>query len=364
MLSLSNYYRNSILLLVTILLGVANLHAVPTETLQDRIEALGQVIEIRLQSDETRKQQALERISQVITSWNQLDDPTDRQRARLDHWISRAMSALMNSRVDWMPGPIHFVPEPKHEPEQEEISFTEESLSDYIKRKRYSAPKRAVAKPADESIAKQAIDSSVSKSKRLRVAKPTINNSSTASKTNQSNTNKTVSKKPTHSKWSKHPASAPLEWSDPFQDDPKPTKEIALPFEHETMRPVIDSLSFSSDKTEVVVNQIELSSVISDYNLAIRSVRMRLAKQNQMTSSDLLRVAKELNRLDGELAFIHLYFDGLSEIDQMMLPRIEPAEIANQIVARRIEQQLVSSKPDGPEYAALRAIHQQLAQAK
>ncbi len=373
----ANSNGKPILLFVTLILSVASssarpvgaLQDRPVGSLQDRIEALGQVIEIRLHLDETRKQEALERISQVITSWNGLDEPTDRQRTMLDRWISQAMSALMNSRVDWMPDPIHFVPEPKPVPKQEAIGFTEESLSDYMKRKRNSALKRIVAKSADQSMTEKAADSSASKSNERRVAKPTINHSTLVTEANQSSTKKAVSKKTnrkksSRSKWSKHPASAPLDWSDPFKDDPKPTKDLALPVEHEVLRPTIESSNFSSGKTDVVVNQAELSSIISDYNLAIRSVRMRLAKQNQMASSDLLRVAEELSRLDGELNFIHLYFDGLSEIDQMMLPEIESPELANQIVARRVEEQLASSKPEGPEHAALRAIHEKLAQTK
>ncbi len=362
-MSLIKQHRKALLLTVIFSIFGSDLEAAENkEPLQERIEALGQVVEIRLQADQSLKEKALSNLSEIITSWNQLEEPNEKQRAELNDWISRAMSALMKSRVDWMPAPIHFKQEAKPilsttTPKKKE--FTEETFTDYLKRKRNSVSNQPKQQSKATHIQRK-------KAKPQRVAKPTIGQPplNETSPRKSRNKDSVVQTKPQRSKWSKHPSSAPLEWNDPFKDDPvESNKTDELLIEREALRPMIDGSAYSENASGVVVNQLELSASIRDYNLAIRDIRIRLARKNQMRRADLIQIGAELNRLESDLDFISLYYKGLSDIDRMMLPNIESAELATQIVSRRVEEQLSESRSNGSEYAALRKIHQQLSKA-
>ncbi|QDV76357.1 hypothetical protein [Botrimarina mediterranea] len=140
---------------------------------------------------------------------------------------------------------------------------------------------------------------------------------------------------PQRSKWSQHPSAAPLEWRDPFADDPSASPNpLRSGSRHETRRPEYRQ-SYRSRSSKVNLRQ--LSADIRGYNSALRSLQSAVMGLKQSDIAALAAAEEELNRLDERRQFLDLYRAGLTPAQQRVLPDSPSAEVVRELVRRKSE---------------------------
>lgn len=137
---------------------------------------------------------------------------------------------------------------------------------------------------------------------------------------------------PQRSKWSQHPAAAPLEWRDPFADDPAASPNpLRSGSRHETRRPE-NRLSRTTK-----VNLRQLSADIRGYNTALRSLQSAVMQLKETDIAALAAAEEELDRLDERRQFLDLYREGLTTDEERVLPESPSAEVVRELVRRKTE---------------------------
>lgn len=137
---------------------------------------------------------------------------------------------------------------------------------------------------------------------------------------------------PQRSKWSQHPAAAPLEWRDPFADDPAASPNpLRSGSRHETRRP-----EYSLSRT-TKVNLRQLSADIRGYNAALRSLQSAVMQLKETDIAALAAAEEELDRLDERRQFLDLYREGLTRDEERVLPESPSAEVVRELVRRKTE---------------------------
>ena len=137
---------------------------------------------------------------------------------------------------------------------------------------------------------------------------------------------------PQRSKWSQHPSAAPLEWRDPFADDPNASSNpLRSGSRHEARRPEY-RLSRST-----AVNLRQLSTDIRGYNAALRSLQSAVMELKPSDAVALAAAAEELDRLDERRQFLDLYREGLTPDEERVLPKSPSAEVVRELVRRKTE---------------------------
>jgi hypothetical protein len=137
---------------------------------------------------------------------------------------------------------------------------------------------------------------------------------------------------PQRSKWSQHPAAAPLEWRDPFADDPAASPNpLRSGSRHETRRPE-HRLSRTTK-----VNLRQLSADIRGYNAALRSLQSAVMQLKETDIAALAAAEEELDRLDERRQFLDLYREGLTTDEERVLPESPSAEVVRELVRRKTE---------------------------
>jgi hypothetical protein len=137
---------------------------------------------------------------------------------------------------------------------------------------------------------------------------------------------------PQRSKWSQHPAAAPLEWRDPFADDPAASPNpLRSGSRHETRRP-----EYRLSRT-TKVNLRQLSADIRGYNTALRSLQSAVMQLKETDIAALAAAEEELDRLDERRQFIDLYREGLTTDEERVLPESPSAEVVRELVRRKTE---------------------------
>jgi hypothetical protein len=134
------------------------------------------------------------------------------------------------------------------------------------------------------------------------------------------------------SKWSQHPSAAPLEWRDPFTDDPAASPNpLRSGNRHEALRPEFRA----SPSTRVDLRQ--LSAEIRGYNAALRSLQSAVMGLAANDTAALAAAEQELGQLDERRQFLDLYREGLSPIEQRALPDSPSADVVRELVRRKSE---------------------------
>jgi hypothetical protein len=137
---------------------------------------------------------------------------------------------------------------------------------------------------------------------------------------------------PQRSKWSQHPAAAPLEWRDPFADDPAASPNpLRSGSRHETHRP-----EYRLSRT-TKVNLRQLSADIRGYNTALRSLQSAVMQLKETDIAALAAAEEELDRLDERRQFLDLYREGLTTDEERVLPESPSAEVVRELVRRKTE---------------------------
>ncbi|TWT89019.1 hypothetical protein Mal64_25100 [Pseudobythopirellula maris] len=149
---------------------------------------------------------------------------------------------------------------------------------------------------------------------------------------------------PQRSKWSDHPGAAPIEWVDPFTDDPLGSAE---PLRYETRKPVLG---------ETRINVNELASRTRGFNAALRAVQLELLEQ---TGSDAGRLSEAFNRLDllvDQARFIDMYLDRLPPGGRGALPRRTELGIVVELLKRRVDSRLTQGTAQQTERERLERL--------
>ncbi|TWT46654.1 hypothetical protein [Botrimarina hoheduenensis] len=156
---------------------------------------------------------------------------------------------------------------------------------------------------------------------------------------------------PGRSHWSQHASAAPLDWRDPFTDDPTASvNPLRRGLKQQVQRPIVGTPSGIS------VNLTELTARVRGYNTALRELQQRLLADPAPDAFVLSDWATELEQLALEESFLDLYREGLGEAERRALPPSPSIELVSELLRRRADDQLSSRDFEGAKRRALESV--------
>ncbi|WP_146444188.1 hypothetical protein [Botrimarina colliarenosi] len=141
------------------------------------------------------------------------------------------------------------------------------------------------------------------------------------------------------SKWSRHPSAAPLEWRDPFSDDPSVSPN--------PLRSGASRRALRPDYREAPSSRVDLRRLAAEvrgYNAAVQALQAAVMALGEGDAAALGAANSELDRLDERRQFIELYRDGLTASERMAIPDSASPELVRELVKRKAES-LSSQSP-------------------
>lgn len=364
-------------------------------SLQDRVDALAQQIYRRYQHYPPALAARRAAAEEVLSAWNQVAPEGEEQAsaanvAKISEWLDAALRAVMPGGEGELPAAPEFQEAPEFQKavvEEDPVVETEEALADeslptptreaveptlsnaptetvaptvhpevapapeprrsrikvsdpvvtidnpYFNDAEVATQKPAARKPSINPLrrsprpANRIVDSKPSESQFAgprATAKPVVPAPEAVDETNDA--------APQRSKWSQHPAAAPLEWRDPFADDPAASPNpLRSGSRHETRRP-----EYRLSRT-TKVNLRQLSADIRGYNTALRSLQSAVMQLKETDIAALAAAEEELDRLDERRQFLDLYREGLTTDEERVLPESPSAEVVRELVRRKTE---------------------------
>ena len=277
---------------------------VPEPTLQDQVDALVQQLHLRYQGQPSELAWRRDHVQGVLKSWNALREPTAEDRAMLRRWLSASLEASMPGRTGRAYVPPTFglasaTPNPSSQPEQQSL------------------------------------------------AKPVLEEKEPAKQ---------------RSKWSRHPAAAPLEWVDPFQDvEDESYESTSNPLRsgartQRVFRPVSDE---ALPGGAVEIDFDELTDRFADYAKELREANLELLAMDRPSVEQLERVANRLESLASDRDFLTLYSAGLLTDDRGSVPELPGMELVSELARRKAQAGL--ERTSGDDAARLRRVSERLA---
>ena len=143
--------------------------------------------------------------------------------------------------------------------------------------------------------------------------------------------------------WANHAARRPIriDKSDPFVDDPLVAAPAVTEIETNTNnadRPSAPAARLASLESQPRVNLAELTARTTGYERGLRAVTARLTRDRELTSVDLLVMARELQQLDVQREFIALYVDTLGDGEAAGVGQLTGLNGVKKLLTERIEQ--------------------------
>lgn len=293
------------------------LPSVPNKaSLQDRVDRLAEQIHLRHRHHEPSLEKHRDAVAAVLTEWNRVSQSGDsiNNRQQLASWLDAAMRAVMPGGSNAMPGVPSF---------EEPIApiTTIETLAPRATPEAIPPPIVA-ATPAKSATPRSQFSAPRSQqvpSQPRSAAKPVTPAAEPA-----------VQPKPQRSKWSRNPSAAPLEWRDPFADDPSASPNpLRSGVRHKALRPTVRTAR------SVRIDLRQLAADIRGYNVALRELQATVLGLSDSDIFGLANAAEELGRLEERHGFLALYRSGLSVGRQAALPDSPPVQLVRELVLRK-----------------------------
>lgn len=378
------------LIAAVVVLGLgAGVAAQSRPSLQDRVDALSQQIHLRYQHYAPALAPRRAAAEEVLAAWNRVaplgeQGASDENTARLSDWLDAALRAVMPGGSGVLPAAPEFeapvvinnsdrnnpgrrVPEeavpaaprelaeptdtapapeaeaakgPRQEPRQSRLKVIDPVTTidnPYVNDSASASPRPTAKQPsvnplrqspraANPIIGVEPVESQFAGPRAT--AKPVV----PATDAPQSDPDT-----PQRSKWSQHPSAAPLEWRDPFTDDPTASPNpLRSGSRHEARRPEYRQ-SRSAQPRSTTVNLRELSADIRGYNAAIRSLQSAVTGFKKSDAAALEAAEEELGRLEERRQFLDLYRAGLTADEQRLIPESASSEVVRELVRRKTE---------------------------
>lgn len=358
-------YRPSLPAL-TLALTLAMASIAPAEvgsSLQDRVDRLAEQIHLRYRHHEPSLEKRRDAVAAVLVEWNRVmssgDSETNRQQ--ITAWLDAAM-------VTVMPGGSGRIPEAPR--------FADPTIARTILAP--SDPVSGVVQPIEAfevapTPASRIVDQRVPTSRlaekevvpskiasgglQSRFSAPRAAQQRSAAKPVTPSIETPRSQAPRRSKWSRSPSAAPLEWRDPFVDDPAASPNpLRSGVRRKTQRPVTQSAR------AVKIDFRQLAADIRGYNGAIRDLQASVLNLPDSDVFGLVEAAEELNRLEERRQFHELYRSGLSVSQQAVLPGSPSVELVRELVVRKATAMTQQAPPrQRAEQRALEQLKERLA---
>lgn len=301
--------------------GVSHGQAAPS--LQGRLDALAQQVHLRHQHYEPALTAHRQQIQAALTEWNRVTagEASADNRRLMANWLDRAMRSVMPGGAGALPAPPSFLEQP--EPVVAAPAPTERSLVKKPSRTVETAP--AMTAPRDPELQANGPTATARsrQAERRSVAKPVAPAPSAVG----------PARTPTRSKWSRRPAAAPLEWRDPFADDPAASPNPLRTGQRRTSRkPTFDR------SAGVTINRAQLAAEVRGFNAALRELQLTVIGLEENDLFGLAEAAERLERLEKQRQFLDLYRRGLPESERGWLPESPSSELVRELVRRKAER--------------------------
>ncbi len=275
-----------------------------SSSMQDRLVALTQLIHFRHRGDKASLQRHRAEVEAVLSMWNAEAQPSPVDQQLMAAWLDQAIRSSMPGRSGRLPPPPRLG-------------------TPVVAAPIVTAPIVTVEPPA--AVEENLLDAKLLDTRDV----PTAPEQRQPSRVQSSGL-------PRRSKWSRHPAAAPLRWADPFTEESRsnthPNHRGAQ--RYETRRPTFGK------SQGVAIDLAKLSAEVRGYNAALRSLSQRLARREDVNTRALTKIAAELERLETERRFLDLYREGLSQTEQRSLPASPSAELVYELVRRKTATRL------------------------
>ena len=307
--------------------------------LQQKVNALSQQIELRYADNAWAVQVHRAVLAEVLDQWNLVVQSGDEaaNRSLLNEWLQTSIYSTLPGGPGRLPEPPRFERTAREALPQATVgsSPTNEPVDSV------SAPGMSASESAEQAV--------LPGSARQEVAKPVVRESQPTAAERK------------RSKWSRHPSAAPLEWSDPFEDDESasanPLRGGAM--QREALRPQFE------DDEAIRVDREELAARLRGYNDALGQLQTMLRQSSDLDTFELTDAADELESLYEERAFLDLYREGLSFEERRSMPLSPSAEITLELLRRQVRRLIdAASDSDSAEVRALDRLGNRLEELK
>lgn len=320
--------------------GVARGQSQPS--LQSRLEALTEQVHLRYQHYEPALTAHRQQIQAVLIEWNRVTggEASAENKRLLTEWLNASLRAVMPGGSDTLPAAPRFIeqPEPVIAAPAPKAAPAERSVvKASVEPMRAPAP----APQATETIRTQADHPPVyanGPTQRTRPSQP--ERRSAAKPVAPEATAEGPSRTPSRSKWSRHPSAAPLEWRDPFVDDPAASPNPLRTGKRRTsLRPT------SGRSAGVTVNRAQLAAEVRGYNGALRELQIEVIGLAESDLFGLAAAAERLEQLEQQRQFLDLYREGLPASERGWLPDSPSAELVREMIRRKADRLAEQTPP-------------------
>ncbi|MEO1496902.1 MAG: hypothetical protein AAFV43_07100 [Planctomycetota bacterium] len=361
-----------------------------------RTDALREQVELRYASDSPAAASIERGLSLVMSAWRDIDRPSEGDFRRFHRWLDAAFRTTLPGRSVTLPDTPRFVGTPALEQPEGVVKpaaeapvadvfegaalLADQPLDTGIRSDRLPAPR--LAEPGSAGFEAARLNAEPipgppitgPELAAVEVAKPVVEvdrlgqPTTTAEPFAETPANSGVeawptpapAPKPTRSRWSRHPAAAPLDWANPFGDDPSAS---ANPLRSgsglDTAPQVVRRPTFAN--VSVAVDMSELTARVRGYNNAVRSLQQRVLGDPAPDAFLLADWADELERLAEEESFLDLYRGGLPPQAMRRLPPSPSISVLGELLKRRANDQLQGADDRGAiEQRALETISARL----
>lgn len=339
--------------------------------LQERIDALALQIELRVRHEPTKLQPLRESVQAVLSEWNAATsggaEATDEDRSLLNGWLDVAFRRIMPGGSGRLPaGPVFAGPARRPVSVPAGPLPSPGSIGRAVPRLAPPALVEPIGPIEERTIQTRVAETEPPRSRSRFVGPRHGKQSRTPPPTSRSvakpivraaNPTPAAPPSPRSSKWSRHPAAAPLEWRDPFADDraasPNPLRSGTR---REARRPTFPAAATTA------VNLTQLTAEVRGYNAALRDLQARVMRLDQTDVFGLSDSADDLERLEEKRHFLDLYRQGLSASERRRLPDSPSSELIRELVRRRASELIRETPPERQaERRALRRLNDRLA---
>ncbi|MEQ8847377.1 hypothetical protein [Botrimarina sp.] len=327
--------------------------------LQQQVEALAKQLDLRYGRSQRVLAERRAELAAVLAAWNDLPDDAKASaeaRAQLAGWLDEALAVAMPGGSGRLPAAPEFRPIevlPAEPPRVEAAPSEAPPASDFT-----SEPPAAQAAPAESRMLDPvrpsregplAIGESASRPGPTPPLLPETQRDSSAPQARE--VAKPVSREersddpvasgpsqsasgPSEGKWSRHPAAAPLEWRDPFADDPDASPN---PLRSGTRRESLKPLRGESSDARVDLDH--LAAQIRGYNAEVRALHRLLtvadrSPETRQSQPALRRLEERLADLQERQAFLETYRDRVSRAERWGLPELASSDVLRELVRR------------------------------
>lgn len=315
----------------------------PTRALQQLTNDLALQLELAYRHDLPTHQARYEEMAQALAAWNR-SHRTDADYVVMEQWLRSAIRSSMAGSGQPLPALPQFAVPQSVVAERPIVTPSEDAAPKSVVAKPKATPPVVATKPKQTAVPPDSVDPAP------------------------------VAVRPApRDFWTRHPASRPIDTSNPFRDDPVPTspKPATVAAAAPTVKPAAEPPTVRTamrlpviEAADVAVNLPELSARINGYNQSLRRIEAAVIAADKPEADELAKLLAALEQIHDQRDFIDLYVIGLTPTERAATPKLDASDAVLSLIEEKIGDRLGSAAAidNSKEREVVQALAQKLAE--